>query len=92
MILILDRIKYVQREAAKKVILLLAGPLRPNPPPWALERWNVEKKRFQKKLFFSLMARPLREDFFCGFPKVIQNLEFTISDIQPVSQNGPFYY
>ena len=45
------------REAAKKLVLLLmAGPLRPNlPPPSSLmavgnlERW---KKRLQKKLFF----------------------------------------
>ena len=40
----------------KKVFLLMAGPLRPKPPPpsslmavGTLERWE---KRFQKKLFF----------------------------------------
>ena len=32
------------REAAKKVLLLMAGPLRPPPPASSLERWNVEKK------------------------------------------------
>ena len=44
------------REAAKKVLLLMDGPLRPNPPPHSslmavgtLERW---KKRFQKINFF----------------------------------------
>jgi len=44
------------REAAKKVLPLMAGPLRPNPPPpsglmadGTLERW---KKWFQKKFFF----------------------------------------
>ena len=67
----------------KKVILVMAGPLRSNPPPPSslmavetLERW---KKRFKKKFVFLngpalyptplLMARPLREElFFCGFP------------------------
>ena len=46
-------------EAAKKVLLLMAGPLRPkNPlpsPPLDLNGcWNVGtlEKRFQKKLFF----------------------------------------
>ena len=43
----------------------MAGPLRLNPPP-LLElngRWNVEKK-VKKKVLFSLMARPLREELF----------------------------
>ena len=48
----------------------MAGPLKPKPlpPPLSslmaveiLERW---KKRFEKKVTFSLMARPLREDLF----------------------------
>ena len=50
------------REAAKKNLLLMARPLRPNPPPSSslmaveiLERW----KRGSKKSSFSLMARPL---------------------------------
>ena len=50
------------REAAKKVLLLMAEPLRPNPPPPSslmavgkMERWE---KRL-KKSYFSLMARPL---------------------------------
>ena len=38
-------------EAKKNVILLMAGPLRPNPPP---PIW----KKGSKKRFFSLMARP----------------------------------
>ena len=49
---------YVLREAAntKRVLLLMAWPLRPNPPPPSslmvveiLDRW---KKRLQKKFFF----------------------------------------
>ena len=61
----------------------MAGPLRPYPPPlFELNgRWNVGKKGF-KKVIFSLiarpfirppppllMARPLREELFFGFPK-----------------------
>ena len=53
----------------KKVLLLMAGPLRPNPK---LERW---KKKVPIKVIFSLialpftpppllMAQPLREEFF----------------------------
>ena len=61
----------------QKKVLLLAGPLRPNPlPPSSLmaveilERW--------KKVFFSLMARPLREElFFCCFPKK-SNIKVTL--------------
>ena len=58
------------REAAKKVLFLMAGPLRPNPPPpppsslmavGTLERW---KKEVPKKVIFSLIARLLREDLF----------------------------
>ena len=63
----------------------MAGPLRPKPlPPSSLmavkimERWE---KKFQKKFFFPswpcplpppplLMAWPLREDIFCGFPYI----------------------
>ena len=72
------------RVAAKKVLPLMARPLRLNPPP-PLElngRWNVgtQEKKVPKKVIFSLlarpftpppslMARPLREElFFCGFP------------------------
>ena len=41
------------REATKKVLLLMAGLLRPNPPPLELNgRWNVRKKKVPKKLFF----------------------------------------
>ena len=74
--------QYRLREAAKKVIFLMAGPLRPNPPPPSslmaveiLERW---KKRLKKSFFFLngpalyptplLMARPLRRGLFFGFP------------------------
>ena len=45
------------REAAKKVLLLMAGPLRPNPPPLELNgRWKFGtlKKNYQKKFFFPL--------------------------------------
>ena len=42
-------------EAAKKGLLLMAGPLSPNPPPLELNgRWNV----FFFKVIFSLIARP----------------------------------
>ena len=44
------------KESRKKILLLMAGTLRPNPPPpfelngvKVLERW---KKKFQKKFFF----------------------------------------
>ena len=64
-----------------KVLLLMAGQLRPNLPPlaeWPLESWNVGKKG-SKKSFFSLLARPFTpprvngpaiktRTFFCGFP------------------------
>ena len=46
----------------------MAGPLRPNPPPPSslmavekLERWG---KKGSKKIYFFLMARPLREEIF----------------------------
>ena len=45
---------WTHREDAKKIIFLMAWPLRPNPPP-PLElngRWNVEKKGSQKSYFF----------------------------------------
>ena len=55
----------------KKVVLLMARPLRSYPPPLSnlmdvgkLERW---KKKFEKS-FFSLMARPLREELFLRLP------------------------
>ena len=66
----------------KKVLLLMAGQIRPNPPPprakWPLKFWNVEKKRL-KKVTFSLMAGPLppppllmarslREELFLRLP------------------------
>ena len=45
----------------KKVLLLMAGPLRPNPLPrrtlWPWKFWNIGKKG-SKKVIFSLMARP----------------------------------
>ena len=70
----------VFREAAKK-FLLMAGPLRPNPPPpsnlkWLLKFW----KKVPKKVILSLMvrpltlpppllmARPLREELFLRLP------------------------
>ena len=50
----------VRKAAKKKVLLLMAGPLRPNPPSslmavGMLERW---KKRFQKQLFLNGQALP----------------------------------
>ena len=75
-----DRKKCRVREAAKKVLLLMARPLRPNPqPPLELYgRWNVgtlEKNWFKESYFFLngpalypppplLMVRPLREGLF----------------------------
>ena len=54
------------REAAKKVFLLIAGPLRPDPPPLSPElngRWN-----------FGMLENNgpaiKRRTFFCGFPYV----------------------
>ena len=55
----------------------------PSPPLELNCRWNVEtlEKKVQKKIIFSLMARPCtpqpflngtvikRRTFFCGFPK-----------------------
>ena len=71
---------YSIREASKKVFFLMAGPLRPNPPPphELNGRWNfgtLEKKGSKKSYFFLngpalynppllFMARPLREEFF----------------------------
>ena len=54
----------------------MAGPLMPNPhppqpPPIELNgRWNVGTlgKKSSKKRYFSLMARPLREELFLQLP------------------------
>ena len=52
---VLKKRRLMSKGSRKKNILLMAGPLRPTPPPSSLtavetlERW---KKRFQKKLFF----------------------------------------
>ena len=60
------------REAAKKVPLM-AGPFRPNPPPLELlERW----KKVPKKVLFSLMARPSREELFLRLPLLVFFLFF----------------
>ena len=69
------------REATKKVLLLMTGPLRPNSPsPLELNcRWNVGtlgKKGYQKKFLYGhalyppplLMARPLREELLFRLP------------------------
>ena len=60
-----------QGSRQKKVLLLMAGQLRPNPPPLEppLERSNVGKKGYKKSYFFlnyptPLTARPLREELF----------------------------
>ena len=37
------------REAAKKVLFLLAGPLRPPPPPRPYGPWEQKKKKKKKK-------------------------------------------
>ena len=49
----------------KKVLLSMAGPLRPNPPPaqWPLKFWNVGKKGSKKVLFF-LNGVPSLESFY----------------------------
>ena len=62
------------REAAKKFLLLMAGPLRPNPlPPLELNgRRKVGKKSSKKSFFLNgpafypplLMAWPQREELF----------------------------
>ena len=57
----------------KKILLLIAGPLRPNPPPPSLNgRWNVGTlKKSLKKIIFSLMARPFTPpplNFFLRLP------------------------
>ena len=53
--------EWAVREAAKKVLLLLAGPLRTNPPPPSElnGRWNFGtlEKKVPKKVLFPLMAR-----------------------------------
>ena len=71
------------REAAKKVLLLMTGPFKPNPrPPLEFGRFNFGtfKKKVLKKDFFPLIARPftppprngparpLKKELFCGFP------------------------
>ena len=55
--------KLLIREAKKNVLFLMAGPLRPNPPPpLHIAQWplfcNAGKKGFKKKVIFFLMARP----------------------------------
>ena len=54
----------------------MAGPLRPSPPPsraeWPLWKVGTSEKKVPKKVIFSLMARPLREEhFLCGFPNAL---------------------
>ena len=47
------------REAAKKNIFLMGGPLRLPPPLELNGRWKVETlEKGAKKIMFSLMARP----------------------------------
>ena len=50
------------RKAEKKVLLLMAGPLRPNPPSslMAVEILELWKKKVPKKF--------QKDFFFCGFP------------------------
>ena len=55
---------FVAKGSRKKVLFLMAGPLRPNPPSLSslmaveiLERWK------NGSIFLSLMARPLKEEF-----------------------------
>ena len=77
------------REAQKKVLLLMARPLRPNPPPLELDgRWNVivGKKKVPKKFFLFmarpfnphplLMARPLRGERFLRSTQVAEEFIF----------------
>ena len=46
----------------KKNLLLMARPLRPTPPP--LEQNGTLENEVSKKVLFSLIARPLREELF----------------------------
>ena len=70
----------------KKIMCLplMAGPLRPNPhTPLELNgRWNVGTlKKVPKKVIFSLMARQLRENLFCGY---IRNNFFCFVDMYSI--------
>ena len=62
-------------EAAKKVLLLMDGPLKPNhPAPLELNgRWNVRTKA-PKKFIFSLMARPLRAELFFAASLIVKKI------------------
>ena len=40
------------REAVKKVLVLMAGPLRPNPPPSSRLNVGTLEKKVPKKFFF----------------------------------------
>ena len=71
---------FIYRPQTTYRILLMAGPLRPTPPPLELNgHWNFAmfEKKVPKKGIFSLIARPFtpfngpaikRRTFFCGFP------------------------
>ena len=75
------------REAAKKVLFLVARPLRPSAPP---PRLSGHRNFFPyiKKVLFSLVAQPFnpplsgpatkKRTFFCGLPKFYSFNEYTI--------------
>ena len=54
------------REAAKKVLFLVARPLRGGP---------LRKKELKQNIYFSpkIEAGPLKKNFFCGFPNLTLN-------------------
>ena len=77
-------VERILREAAKKVLPLMAGPLRGG----EYRAGTLKKKNMYQRFNghqarggggYALMARPLREELFCGFPKTIhQNQEIFI--------------
>ena len=62
------------REAAKKVLLLMAGPLRPPPPASSLERWNVEKKGAKISYVFLHGPAIKRRTFFSASLSQARNI------------------
>ena len=73
------------REAEKKVLLLMAGPLKHNPHPLELNgHWNVGNN-VPNKVLFPLMARPLRADFFLRLPLRLIGLYYQLVFILSVS-------
>ena len=63
----------IHKGRRKKVLLFMAGPLRPNPPPpsslMAVKNWNVEKKGSNPTPPPLNSPAIKRKTVFCGFPK-----------------------